>query len=222
MNSGERRLKLKVSRGAMARARRQTGGTSGASLDSLSHCSAPGPLNHDHPSKRKQLERGTLTRNATAAPPGVATRRRSKYLADPPSAAAASASQKPTAPNENEKDEILALFSSSHSRVNGKALRRLKKRFPALGARFAAELQLQLPQVHLPEPLAASTAAAADTPEGTGITAGVGTTEGTGCVKQQQQKRRSAGDFLRGRVAVWMRKARQAVTRARSGERGGE
>ncbi|KAK4043652.1 hypothetical protein C8A01DRAFT_12768 [Parachaetomium inaequale] len=198
MNSRERRLKLKVSRGAIAKARRQTGRTSGASLDS--HCSTSGPLNHDRP-KKAQLEKDTITRNTTTASPGAATRRRSKHPTNPPSAAAAAATtQKPTAPNENEND-ILALFTSSHSRVNGKALRRLKKRFPDLGARFFAELQL--PQVQ------------AQTTGGVSITGRVGSVQ-----QEQQQQRRSAGRFFRGRVVVWMRRARQAVTRTRSTEKG--
>ncbi|AEO66018.1 uncharacterized protein THITE_152492 [Thermothielavioides terrestris NRRL 8126] len=108
-------------------------------------------------------------------------------------------------------NEIRALFSADMRRVNGKALRRLKKCFPDLGARLA-EAQLQLPSsssTGMPTAagmdncgqLEANPTPIADETAGPGQRGG-------------ERSRR-----LRGRVTSWVASARRAIARVCPGLR---
>ncbi|KAK3300964.1 uncharacterized protein B0H64DRAFT_27963 [Chaetomium fimeti] len=186
-NSRERRLKLKVSRGALSKARRQTGGTSGVSFDSrLSSEFGRGETNHASLKNGEGLENGTATTTPPLATPS--SRRRGKNTNK-----TSRTTQKPATPG-----EIPTLFPS-RSRVNGKALRRLKKRFPELESQLA-ELQLQIPEQ--------STAA--------GVFEGGRVVE----VADANPVRKRRGGRLRGRVKMLMSRAREAIARTRGRSRG--
>lgn len=189
-NSQERRLRLKVSRGALSRTRRRTGGISGASFDSnrLRSELSRSETNHVSLNNGEGLENDSFITNTPPAPPP--SQCRGKYVNG-----ASCTTQKPAVPG-----EILGLFSS-RSRVNGKALRRLRKRFPELESQLA-ELQL-----HLPEHSTTT-----DTLEGGRATE----------VSDANFVRKRRHGRFRGRVTRWMSKARQAVARTRSRPRGGK
>ncbi len=166
-NPRGRKLKLKVSRGALAKGRRRKGGTSQTS-SSNSGSSLSEPLREEPNGKQP-------------------------------------ARQHPQARKENDipttPTEILALFSGDgNNGIHGKALRRLKRRFPDLETRLA---EVQLPS---PERAAAADASAEDNP--------VETLGASG-------RRQLPSVHLRGRVFRWMRRAGQAIarTRTRSGAR---
>ncbi|EAQ92716.1 predicted protein [Chaetomium globosum CBS 148.51] len=184
-NSRERKLKLKVSRGALSKSRRQTGGTSGASFDShrlSSELSRSDDASPNNVEGLEGLERHSFITNTPPAPPP-------SQCCGEFANQASRTTQKPAVPN-----EILTLLSS-RSRVNGKALRRLQKRFPDLESRLG-ELHLQM--------LEHSTTTHAS--EG-------GRAVGVADANPVRKRRHGR---LRGRVARWMSKARQAITRSRS------
>ncbi|KAK4239832.1 hypothetical protein C8A03DRAFT_42611 [Achaetomium macrosporum] len=110
---------------------------------------------------------------------------------NPQSPSPSHVSSQPAMPN-----EIEALFSAIGSRVNGKALLRLKKRFPDLGARLA-EMQLESP-----ESLA-------------GVAAETQRAVSSEAARQEQSHHRLRRRRFRGRISRWMRDARRAVTRVK-------
>ncbi|KAK4152429.1 hypothetical protein C8A00DRAFT_16257 [Chaetomidium leptoderma] len=94
-------------------------------------------------------------------------------------------------------DDILALFPPGRC-INGKALRRLKKHFPDLEARLA--------EGELPSPDSVTSIA-------------------SGQAQPKETVSREQGCELRprrfkGRISRWLRKARQALARTRTGKRG--
>ncbi|KAH6650156.1 hypothetical protein F5144DRAFT_555396 [Chaetomium tenue] len=181
-NSRERRLKLKVSRGALSKSRRQTGGASGASFDSHRLSSELSRSDDASPSNVEGPERHSFVTSTPPAPPP------SRFCGEYANQASR-ATQKPAVPN-----EILTLLSS-RSRVNGKALRRLQKRFPDLESRLS-ELHLQMLE-HSTATNTSEGGRAVDVADATPV-----------------RKRRHGR--LKGRVARWMSRARQAITRTRS------
>lgn len=167
-NPRGRKLKLKVSRGALAKGRRRKDGTSQTS-SSNSGSSLSEPL-HEEPNGEQPERQHPQARKENATP---------------------------TTPT-----DILALCSGNgNNGIHGKALRRLKRRFPDLEARLA---EVQLPSL---ECAAAASASGEDNPI---------ETPGAGGTRQPHS------GHLRGRVFRWMRRAGQAIarTRTRSGGRG--
>ncbi len=180
LSSPSRKLKLKVSRGALAKGRgRRSGASSQTSSDSRS--SVSGPLHEEANDERSgtQPPQELVEKHAPTTP---ASRRWRKHLNK-----SSPVPQSPTTPA-----EILALFSGDSNCVNGKALRRLKRRFPDLEVRLA-EVQVPFPEQ----------AASADTSG------------------QEEEKPTEAGGFhrgrLRGRVSRWMKRAGRVIARARAG-----
>ncbi|KAH6845379.1 hypothetical protein B0I37DRAFT_183283 [Chaetomium sp. MPI-CAGE-AT-0009] len=182
-NSRERRLKLKVSRGALSKARRQTGRTSGVSIDSRRLSSEFSRSETNHASRKNGERLGNSTATTTlppAPPPNLPCGKHTNQTS--------CTAKKPAA-----RGEIMTLFPS-RSRVNGKALRRLKKRFPDLESQLA-ELDLQMPE-H---------STAADGSEGGRAVA----------VADANPVRKRRGGRLRGRVTMWMSRAKQSIARTR-------
>jgi hypothetical protein len=180
-NSRERRLKLKVSRGALSKTRRKTGGTSMVSFDSRRLSSELGrsESNYASPNNGEGPENDFFISSTPPAPPP--SRCCGKYVNGAPRSA-----QKPAV-----SGEILALFSS-RSRINGKALRRLQKRFPGLENQLA-ELHLQMPE-H-------STAT-----DNSGDKRAVDVADANPVRKRRHRR-------LRGRLTTWISRARQAIAR---------
>jgi hypothetical protein len=188
-NSRERRLKLKVSRGALSKTRRQTGGASTVSFDSRRLSSEPSRSYDDDACLNNDgwLENNSFITGTPPAPPP--SRCGGKYVNGVPRSA-----QKPAV-----RGEILALFSS-RSRVNGKALRRLQKRFPGLENQLA-ELHLQMPE----HPTATDTSGGERVVD----------VADANLVRKRRHRR------LRGRVTTWISRARQAIARTHGRSRGG-
>ncbi|KAL2161468.1 hypothetical protein VTH06DRAFT_8030 [Thermothelomyces fergusii] len=188
----DRRLKLRVSRGALVKARRQAADGSGASPDK--HAIAP------HADRR-----GVSCEDVKAGPAACV------LYANP-----APATPPPPRPDQRQKDECVAGISSSAAQkqpagpddafvlthpsfgnccMGRKALRRLKRCFPELEARFA-ELRLQIPD-----------APATRRDGGFGVGSG---TKGAAVTENARRPR------LRDRLWRWFRRLRRAVRGRRS------
>ncbi|KAK4128570.1 hypothetical protein N657DRAFT_29920 [Parathielavia appendiculata] len=174
-----RKLKLKVSRGALAKARRSKGGRSGSSWNSLNSSSEP---ILEKRNSRQPLT--TLLQPSQRSGSGM-------HLDKTRSTTAKRAAQ----------DEFLALLFTDIDHMNGKALRRLKKRFPDLEARLT-EVRLLQPE----RPITAGNLKAEET---------------RGVAETKRTRRRHPGRFP-GRLVKWIGRARQAVTRTRRAQGGVE
>jgi hypothetical protein len=208
-----RRLKLKVSRGALAKARRMGNGISASSsFASYDSGSSPEPIHKNtspHPNGHEEKPRTThnLTSNITPA----ANRHREKNNKVP-----STIIRKPPAAATTPPDAIFAALSLtnkiniriSDTNLNdinpipdGRALRRLRKRFPSLEARLA-EVERQQPS------LAFATMVAGSPSHEGGKTMGVSESNGAQPARQLHRTGR-----FRGRVARWVRRARRAIGR---------
>ncbi|KAL2199947.1 hypothetical protein P885DRAFT_75130 [Corynascus similis CBS 632.67] len=108
-------------------------------------------------------------------------------------------------------DDILAHFSSHrHRRLDGKALRRLKRRFPDLETQLGAEFQAQQTPKAPADKTTERDAAAASAGSVTGRATALHGVAATGSAHHQLR--------LRNRVARWVGRLRRAVSRrARAG-----
>jgi hypothetical protein len=202
IESRNRKLRLKVSKNALAKARQQAGAKSRASFGDRSSGSAGDPGHHHH---TVIATPPAVHSSTTEAAPSEQRRERGGgeggggYLAQLSATPDSLGCVEPALPS-----EIEALFSGTGSRVNGKALLRLKKRYPDLGARLA-EMQLQSA-----EPL--DGVAADIAPERAARQAAF-----LGDATRHEQSHPLRKKRFRGRISRWMRSAKRAITHASRG-----
>ncbi|KAK3310544.1 uncharacterized protein B0T15DRAFT_547244 [Chaetomium strumarium] len=190
IESPNRKLRLRVSRSALAKARQQAGAKSRTSFGHRSSGSA------DDPDRSVIATPSPVPSTTETAPSKQRRGRGGGYLARP----SATPESRPSSDLAAIPSEIEALFYATGSRVNGKALLRLKKRFPDLGARLA-EMQLQSV-----EPLAGVA--------GDDERARQAAFPGEAARHEQSHPLRKKR--LRGQISRWMKNARQAVTGGRA------